>query len=299
MGEIYRYIEKLSRDNNPKMLNLDNSFRPTQDLYEALESFFINTSKGIHIAIVCADASKFSICPQETFFSIPSNSFLQNINNLNRKETDFMKPGHYYYCIEHLDDFALAFDVMANCAERLKIDAAKARKFIDIVKSLQQGNFDNNMWTYNNIRQFSPLYNASKGGANVRIFLTLPEKYFDFFQTEGYYFPLEFEHIVKGIPLTLYTKQLEEEIKQNKEQDNLRKATERESVCETAFHDREIDKRNDTLNHERDGACSAKLKEETYEKESIIDINILEGYNSSTEKDKNPSQHELDKDRDR
>lgn len=210
------YIKKLEHgDEEYSFKNADN-FGRTDDLGKALEAFFVDKSKGIHVAVVCVDNKNMSNDYFEKLFyaSETSGEQLREIDISGTTSGDW-KRGNYFY-FGHADSIIKSLEIIIKCAQSLGINTLKAEHGLDVYCHSKENPYINNIWSQENAWQFSQIVETSRGCANIRILLILPEMFFDAFQAEDNYFPFQLEHVIKGVSPLKILEATEKELAETK-----------------------------------------------------------------------------------
>lgn len=203
------YIKKLKHgDEEYSLKNVDN-FDRTDDLGRALEDFFADKSKGIHVAAVCANKGNISNdYLQELFYASKSSD--ENLCKIDLSEATSgdWKRGNYFY-IDYADSIIKSLEIIIKCAKSLGINTSEAEHGLHIYCSSEKNPYVNNIWSQATAWQFSQIVETSHGCANIRILLILPEAFFATFQAKDHYFPTQLEHIVSGVSSLKMLEELE------------------------------------------------------------------------------------------
>lgn len=215
------YDMRIEQGEPPYTLKATDSFDGTDELGTALNEFFEDDRKGIHVAIICAENVSIHEDYLLSLFrrSLPDScTELIKICEVPSEEKYKWKEGRYWHYEELSEGVAAALQILLECAGKLKINIDNATTIQSIYKMSENSGVEmSDIWTHTNAKLFSSfLLSPSKireGCANIRILLVLPVKYFEFFQVESYHFPSVIEYVVRGIPSSERITNLEHKIK--------------------------------------------------------------------------------------
>lgn len=220
----------------------DENFTQTKKLEGesgALEEFFeqLYCAKGLHVAIICADhiekneieqlfAKKSSNCRKRC--CVPKRAF--RISNLPDKNTISSSDNKYYYqegcywdCISLQGVSILrVFQKIIDCLTALDKNTQNANTQLEAMYAIETAFQTSGINPCLNAQYMNELSNSilsiadtGAGYASIYILLILQESCFEIFQTDGIYFPVHIEYVVKGtVPPEEIIKELSKKVEQ-------------------------------------------------------------------------------------
>lgn len=238
------YDKRLEHGDAEYSLKDVDNFEQTDDLSKALETFFLDKSKGIHVATICADKENVPTNDLQDLFhtSMDSGEELCEIDP-SKFVASGWKHGNYFY-IDCAGSIVDSLKIIIKCAKGLGIDTIKAENGLNTYCDSEHNPYTSNIWSQANAWQFSQIVETNQGCANIRILLILPETCFDIFQISGHYFPSQFEHIVRGISTQREIEIVKKELAETKAELTETKAELAETKVELATVKKERDNYN-------------------------------------------------------
>lgn len=220
------YDEYLKMTKGGYQFEKETGVSESQNLEDIIGEFFSIRQQGVHVALICTDSTNAVINSNELCEKLKEKAEGDRIVEIIGEEENVNGETNCYCIAERVGDFKEILSTICEYAKNvLSVDKLEVEEIVASMKRYWDDLPVEKLWKKENAEDFSKIIPEHLTTVpDIRIILIFSEERFDYFLSEGAFFPKIIEYVVRGIDESQKKiAELEKENQKYKEHERLEK----------------------------------------------------------------------------